>query len=261
MSDCCQSCEPRPSGTPGDSSDRPSGHPGPGSDDATTLRVTGMDCGDEVAAIERVLKPLAGVREVRANLMGGTVTVAHEPSVTEAQFIQAIATAGLKASGVESGGSIAPADAQRSRLISLGLSGACTGLGLARLVFLVPPQAFGGAWAVWTYRALVLLVIACPCALVISTPVSIVSGLTAMARRGVLIKGGAFLEAIGKLQALAVDKTGTITEGRPRVTKVISMNGTPEVELVRIAAAIDIHSTHPLAQAVVDHWIATKWTR
>jgi len=425
-----------------------------------------MDCADEVAAIERVLKPLAGVREVRANLMGGTVTVAHEAGVTEAQLIEAIARAGLKASGVESGGSSRPADVQRSRLISVGSSGAFTGLGLALqwtklgppalslgafaiaiiaggwfifpkalaatrrfspdmnllmtvavvgavaigewsegaavtflfavaevleafsvararraiqslmqlspetawlkqgdgfqevpvgqvkvgdlvavksgsrmpldgeviagasavnqapitgksmpvekkagdtvfagtingegslevrvtklstdstlakiihlveeaqsqkapsqrfvdvfaryytpavmllalLVLLVPPLLFGGTWVVWTYRALVLLVIA--------TPVAIVSGLTALARRGVLIKGGAFLEAIGKLRALAVDKTGTITEGHPRVTKVIPMNGTPEAELVRIAAAIDIHSTHPLAQAVVNY--------
>ena len=110
MSDCCQSCEHRPSETPGESG-WGSGPPGPGSDDVTTLRVSGMDCGDEVAAIERVLKSLAGVREVRANLMGGTVTVAHEPSVTETQLIQAIARAGLKASGAESGGSSRPADA------------------------------------------------------------------------------------------------------------------------------------------------------
>jgi Cd2+/Zn2+-exporting ATPase len=124
-------------------------------------------------------------------------------------------------------------------------------MALALLVFLVPPMVVGGAWSVWFYRALVLLVIACPCALVISTPVSIVSGLTAMARRGVLIKGGAFLEAIGKLKALAVDKTGTITEGRPRVTRVVSVDSTDETEIVRIAAAIDTHSDHPLAQAVV----------
>src|SRR5260370_30860346 len=110
---------------------------------------------------------------------------------------------------------------------------------------------FGAAWGVWFYRALVLLVIACPCALVISTPVSIVSGLTAMARRGVLIKGGAFLEAIGKLKALAVDKTGTITEGRPRVSCVVPVNSTDEIAIVRIAAAIDTHSEHRSAQAAV----------
>src|ERR1700757_5038276 len=106
-------------------------------------------------------------------------------------------------------------------------------MALALLVFLTPPIVAGAAWGVWFYRALVLLVIACPCALVISTPESIVSGLTAMARRGVLIKGGAFLEAIGQLKALAVDKTGTITEGRPRVTHVVAINFTDETEIVR----------------------------
>jgi Zn2+/Cd2+-exporting ATPase len=126
-------------------------------------------------------------------------------------------------------------------------------MALALLVFFLPPILFSLAWGVWFYRALVLLVIACPCALVISTPVSIVSGLTAMARRGVLIKGGAFLESIGKLKALAVDKTGTITEGRPRVTRVVSVGSADEAEIVRIAAAIDTHSDHPLAQAVVKY--------
>ncbi|MEQ1862209.1 MAG: cation-translocating P-type ATPase [Chthoniobacteraceae bacterium] len=123
-------------------------------------------------------------------------------------------------------------------------------MAVALIVLLVPPLLFGGAWGVWFYRALVLLVIACPCALVISTPVSIVSGLTAMARRGVLIKGGAHLESIGKLRALAVDKTGTITEGKPRVAKVVTLKGAEE-EIVRIAAGIDTHSEHPLALAVV----------
>ncbi len=123
---------------------------------------------------------------------------------------------------------------------------------VALLVWLLPPLLFGGAWGVWTYRALVLLVIACPCALVIATPVSIVSGLTALARRGVLIKGGAHLEALGKLRALAVDKTGTITEGRPRVTQVLPFGGKSEADVLRIAAAIDAHSEHPLAKAVVE---------
>jgi Cd2+/Zn2+-exporting ATPase len=122
---------------------------------------------------------------------------------------------------------------------------------LALLVGLVPPLAFGAPWMDWIYRALVLLVIACPCALVISTPVSIVAGLTAMAKRGVLIKGGAYLEALGGLRALAVDKTGTITEGKPRVLEVLPLgNATPE-DILRAAAAIDTHSTHPLAEAIV----------
>jgi Zn2+/Cd2+-exporting ATPase len=124
---------------------------------------------------------------------------------------------------------------------------------LAVLVGLLPPLLFGAAWMDWIYRALVLLVIACPCALVIATPVSIVSGLTAMARRGVLIKGGVYLEALGGLRALAVDKTGTITEGEPRVLDVIPFDDTPAADILRVAAAIDTHSTHPLAQAVVRH--------
>ena len=124
---------------------------------------------------------------------------------------------------------------------------------LALFVFFIPPIFAGAGWGVWFYRALVLLVIACPCALVISTPVSIVSGLTAMARHGVLIKGGAFLEAIGQLKALAVDKTGTITEGRPSVTRVFLLNSSDDAQIVRIAAAIDTHSDHPLAQAVVEY--------
>ncbi len=122
---------------------------------------------------------------------------------------------------------------------------------VALLVALLPPLLMGGAWSEWTYRALVLLVIACPCALVIATPVSIVSGLTALARRGVLIKGGAYLEAVGKLRALAVDKTGTITQGRPQVTCVIPISDMKEEEIMRRAAAIDAHSEHPLAKAVV----------
>jgi Cd2+/Zn2+-exporting ATPase len=122
---------------------------------------------------------------------------------------------------------------------------------VALLVALLPPLFMSGAWAEWTYRALVLLVIACPCALVIATPVSIVSGLTALARRGVLIKGGAHLEAVGKLRALAVDKTGTITQGRPQVTGIIPTSDMTEEEVLRRAAAIDAHSEHPLAKAVV----------
>lgn len=126
-------------------------------------------------------------------------------------------------------------------------------MAVALLVMVLPPLLSGASWLDWFYRGLVLLVIACPCALVISTPVSIVSGLTALARRGVLIKGGAALEAVGKLTALAVDKTGTITEGKPRVIRVIPVNATSETEILRIAAALDVHSEHPLAQAVVRH--------
>ena len=436
----------------------------------TTLRVAGMDCADEVEALEQVFRPLKGVREVRVNLMGGKVTLFHDESVTPEQLIGAVAITGMKA--VRDGDDAADLEgAKRMRQISVAVSGVFTGLGLllqwmkfapvvadmafgiaivaggwfvvpkawralrrlsldmnvlmafavvgalaihqwsegaavtflfalselleafslararkavqslmqltpetallkdgddfrevpveqvsvgatiavksgsripldgivtvgessinqapitgesmpvekkpgdtvfagtingegsleiqttkahtdttiakiihlveeaqsqkapsqrfvdvfaryytpsvmvaALLVMLAPPLFLHAAWLTWFYRGLVLLVIACPCALVISTPVSVVSGLTAMARRGVLIKGGAVLEAVGKLRALAVDKTGTITEGKPRVTKVIVVNLKDEGEIVRIAAAIGTHSEHPLAQAVV----------
>lgn len=121
----------------------------------------------------------------------------------------------------------------------------------ALLIFLTPPLFMDGDWNVWLYRACVLLIIACPCALVISTPVSIVAGLTALARRGVLVKGGAHLETIGRLKALAVDKTGTITEGKPKVQGVELVNAQSASDVLRIAAAIDDHSAHPLAKAVV----------
>lgn len=126
-------------------------------------------------------------------------------------------------------------------------------MALAILLAIVPPLFLGQPWDVWIYRALVMLVIACPCALVISTPVSVVSGLAAMARSGVLIKGGAYLEALAGLRALAVDKTGTITEGKPKVQEVIPWNDTPESEILRVAASLDAQSSHPLAQAVVTY--------
>ncbi len=122
---------------------------------------------------------------------------------------------------------------------------------LALIIAIIPPL-LTGEWDLWFYRSLVLLVIACPCALVIATPVSIVSGLTALARRGVLVKGGAHLESIGKLKALAVDKTGTITEGRPRVVAVFPLSTKTEEEILSLAASIDSNSSHPLASAVVE---------
>ncbi len=122
----------------------------------------------------------------------------------------------------------------------------------AILVAVILPLLLGQAWNPWVYRSLVLLVIACPCALVIATPVSIVSGLTALARRGVLVKGGIYLEAVGKLRALAVDKTGTITQGKPQVTGITALGKLSEKEVLRLAASINNHSEHPLAVAIVD---------
>lgn len=121
----------------------------------------------------------------------------------------------------------------------------------AILVAVLPPLLMGQEWNPWIYRALVLLVIACPCALVIATPVSIVSGLTALARRGVLVKGGIYLEAVGKLRALAVDKTGTITQGKPQVVGITPVGNLTNGEILRRAASINIHSEHPLASAII----------
>jgi Cd2+/Zn2+-exporting ATPase len=125
-------------------------------------------------------------------------------------------------------------------------------MGLAIVVALAPPLFFGGSWMEWIYRGLVMLVIACPCALVISTPVSIVSALTAAARSGVLIKGGVYLEAIGKLTAIAFDKTGTVTIGKPKVQKIVPLNDHTEDDLLEIAAKLEKPSEHPLARAVLE---------
>lgn len=124
---------------------------------------------------------------------------------------------------------------------------------LAILVALVPPLLMGGVWADWFYRALVLLVIACPCALVISTPVSIVAGLASAARHGVLVKGGMYLEAPAHLKAIAFDKTGTLTEGQPSVVQVVPLSAHTEQELLRVAGAMESQSDHPLARAIVAH--------
>jgi Cd2+/Zn2+-exporting ATPase len=121
----------------------------------------------------------------------------------------------------------------------------------AVLVAVAPPLLFGGAWGAWFYEALVLLVIACPCALVISTPVSIVSALSAAARAGVLVKGGAFLEAAATLHVIALDKTGTVTLGHPEIQRIVPLNGHTELELLARAAAVEAHSDHPLAQAIL----------
>lgn len=121
----------------------------------------------------------------------------------------------------------------------------------ALAVLAIPPLAFGQPWLAWLYRALVLLVIACPCALVISTPVSVVAALTAAARRGVLVKGGRALEAVGRLQAMAFDKTGTLTEGRPSVVQIVPLSEHTEQELLERAASLEARSPHPLGQAIV----------
>ena len=130
---------------------------------------------------------------------------------------------------------------------------------LAVLLAFGPPVLgyLGVAWASqtpaieWLRRGLVLLVIACPCALVISTPVTIVSGLFRATRRGILIKGGVHLESAGRIDAVALDKTGTLTTGKPRVVSVEPLAGRREDEVLEAAAALEHHSEHPLARAIV----------
>ncbi|MFB2702925.1 zinc/cadmium/mercury/lead-transporting ATPase [Aeromonas veronii] len=122
---------------------------------------------------------------------------------------------------------------------------------VALLVVLVPPLAFGQSWDEWIYRGLALLLIGCPCALVISTPAAVTSALAAATRQGALIKGGAALERLANIDTVAFDKTGTLTLGKPQLTELVSLNGQPETELLALAAAIEQGSHHPLARAVV----------
>ncbi len=134
-------------------------------------------------------------------------------------------------------------------------------IALAAAIAILPPLLWRAPFSLWFYRALVLLVISCPCALVISTPVAIVSAISSAARRGVLIKGGTHLEAIAGVRALAFDKTGTLTQGLPAVTDLELVNSQPPLEefadltpddVLAMAASVEAHSRHPLAQAIVE---------
>jgi len=129
-----------------------------------------------------------------------------------------------------------------------------TVVGVALLVAFVPSLLLGQPLLPWVYKALVMLVIACPCALVISTPVTVVSGLAAAARRGILIKGGSYLEEGRKIRMVALDKTGTLTMGEPRVTDFIPLDDAPKDRLLQLAASLDAPSEHPVAAAIVAAW-------
>lgn len=123
---------------------------------------------------------------------------------------------------------------------------------LALAIAVIPPLFFGGAWFDWAYKALVMLVIACPCALVISTPVTVVSGLATAARRGILVKGGLYLEQGRLLRAVALDKTGTLTHGRPALTDTVPLTSLSQSDVLRLAASLDALSEHPVATAIVN---------
>ena len=146
-------------------------------------------------------------------------------------------------------------------------------MAIATLVIIVPPLAMGGEWATWLYRGFALLLIACPCALVLSTPAAIASGLAVGTRRGLLIKGGSALETIGRVNVVAFDKTGTLTEGKPRVTDVIAftqgniaqghilqehIGSESQNEVLALFASVESASSHPLAKAIIDHAKATN---
>uniref|UniRef100_UPI000CD2007D heavy metal translocating P-type ATPase n=1 Tax=Paracoccus sp. SY TaxID=1330255 RepID=UPI000CD2007D len=124
-------------------------------------------------------------------------------------------------------------------------------IALSALVVVVPPLAFGQDWSTWIYRGLALLLIGCPCALVISVPASIASALSSGAKRGLLMKGGAVIEAAAKTTHVAFDKTGTLTRGKPVVTDLIPASGVSEAELLAVAAGVEAGSNHPLAQAIL----------
>ncbi|MBU1298542.1 MAG: heavy metal translocating P-type ATPase [Bacteroidetes bacterium] len=123
----------------------------------------------------------------------------------------------------------------------------------AVLISIVPTLFFGGEFDYWFYKSLVLLVIGCPCALVISTPVSIVSGISRASKLGAIIKGPAYLESIGKTDAVVFDKTGTLTEGLLKVEKIIPLNNLSEEEIISVAYAIEINSEHAIADAIVNY--------
>ncbi len=122
---------------------------------------------------------------------------------------------------------------------------------LALCVILLPTLLMAGDFATWCLRGLTLLVIACPCALVISTPVAVVSGITSAARNGVLIKGGNFLETLADVRVVAFDKTGTLTNGKPELTDVLPLNGQSRDEILKVAAALESRSQHPIAGAIL----------
>lgn len=132
-------------------------------------------------------------------------------------------------------------------------------VGIALLVAVLPPLAMGADWYTWVYRALALLLIGCPCALVIATPAAIASSLAAGARRGILMKGGAVIEAASKVKTIAFDKTGTLTEGRPVVTDIVAHQRS-EADLLALATSLEQGSNHPIALAILNRATADNVT-
>ncbi|MFH5810802.1 heavy metal translocating P-type ATPase [Companilactobacillus sp. FL22-1] len=124
-------------------------------------------------------------------------------------------------------------------------------VGLAGALAILPPLLVNGAWDVWVYRALIFLVISCPCALVISVPLSFFGGIGAASKRGILVKGSNYLEALNKVDTVAFDKTGTLTKGQFAVVKIIPAAGVSETQLLQMAASVEKNSTHPIAVSIL----------
>jgi len=234
-----------------------------------TVTVDAVDVGDVVAVRPGEKVPLDG--EVRA----GTSAVDESPITGESVPVDKAAGDEVYAGTINEAGYLevtvtaAAEDSTLSRIIDLvrdagaeqteteqfvdRFAGYYTPVvvGLAALTAAVPPLALGSPWDTWFVRGLTLLVIACPCAFVISTPVSVVSGITSAARNGVLVKAGTHLETMGEVEAVALDKTGTLTRGELAVTDVVAAEGTAEAKVLRTAAALESRSEHPIAEAVL----------
>jgi Cd2+/Zn2+-exporting ATPase len=234
----------------------------------------------ELAPTEAVVGDLLGVRPGERIALDGTVTagasaVDESPITGESVPVEkapgdAVFAGSLNASGLlEAEVTTVAADSTLARVIYLVEEAQAQRAPLQRIVdrftkyytpivvalavvlAILPPLLGLGAWSDWFYRSLVLLVVSCPCALVISTPVAIVSAITRATRDGVLVKGGAFIETAAKVRAVAFDKTGTLTRGAPEVTDVVPLGGVGRERVLALAAALEAGSEHPIARAVV----------
>jgi Cd2+/Zn2+-exporting ATPase len=187
-------------------------------------------------------------KEAGAEVFAGTLNGAGALEIRSTRPAEDTTLARIIHSVEEAQGSRAPTQAFVERFARVYTPAV---VAVAAAVALLPPLLGVGGWGDWFYRALVLLVIACPCALVISTPVTIVSALAGAARRGILIKGGLHLENAGRARVVALDKTGTLTAGEPEVVDIVSLGDRPPAELLRLAAAAERRSEHPLARAIL----------
>jgi len=231
---------------------------------------------DKLKRGDRILVKPGSVSPVDGKILSGVTTVNQASLTGESLPIDKTTGDAVLAGSVNGSGAIevltekAPGETMLDRVISLitEAQGMRTPLQtsierfaryytpavfvVALAVALAPPLLEFGTWSTWIYRSLTLLMIACPCALVLATPVALVSALAAAARNGVLVKGGRYLEIFSRIPVIAFDKTGTVTEGRPAVESVHLLDGLPPEEMIRLAASVELHSEHPIARAVIE---------